>query len=282
VWTPIEQIIDIIKFIGGGLKMRFFIINEPKWEMAHFRPEEHPYKYHPSYPLRHGLLKTGEIDWAFWCKQETWMLDQAVRLLDYSKTGDDAYYGGPGRWKLYWQISDDLKRLLVAGGHHIFKGKPKLEEDGGRGKPAEDDCFAYDPSKSPGYNVYIRQNSLVYPKPFVEWAYRNNYLIPQGLQSLLPKIVNSEKPAPPDYTNVSIKKSAYVKALENVRHDDWKSRRGITAQLLNDLGFTARETYMALAESGKSLDDPNGDPDAIVRRWRKTGRQILENLEELE
>gem|GEM_PF-6941831 len=235
--------------------MRFFLKKGLKWELFSFKPEEYPYEYTPGYPLRHGLLKNGEIDWPFWCKQETWTMDQAVRLLDETRTGDDSYCALP--WPLYQEISDGLEKTLKASaGHHIFESKPNTEHG------------------------FILQNALVYPRPFIEWAYHNDFLIPVGLQSLLPKLLKSDHPSPFAYSNMVINKSMYIKALSSVHHDDWAARRGITAQLLNDLGFTARETYMALSESGKSLVDPNGDPDAIARKWRRTGRNILEKMEE--
>jgi hypothetical protein len=39
---------------------------------------------------------------------------------------------------------------------------------------------------------------------------------------------------------------------------------------------------MALSESGKSLDEPTGDPEAIARKWRRTGRHIMETLEKID
>jgi hypothetical protein len=123
--------------------MRFFIKNTPKWDMLNFKPEDHPYPYHPGFPIRHGLLKSGEIDWAFWLRQETWTFDQAVRLLDDSHTGDDTYCDHP--WPLYQQISDGLmKAISASAAHHIFKGKPNTNYE------------------------FIRQSSLVYPAPFIE------------------------------------------------------------------------------------------------------------------
>jgi hypothetical protein len=35
--------------------MRIFLKKGSPYTMIHFKPEEHPYKPHPSYPLRHGL-----------------------------------------------------------------------------------------------------------------------------------------------------------------------------------------------------------------------------------
>jgi hypothetical protein len=259
--------------------VRFFIKSELKWELLNFSPEEHPYDYNPGFPLRHGLLKNGEIDWPFWCKRETWTLDQAVRLLDDKRPGCDSYLDG--QWKAYWEISDGLKKVLASGGgYHIFKGKPRMMEALRRGKPSEDDCLISDPSKDSDYNIYIHHETLVYPRPFIEWAYHNDFFIPAGLQPLLPKMLTNERPSPFAYSNLAINRTAYLAALESVRRDDWNARRGILAQLLNDLGFTARETYMALSESGKSLDEPNGDPEAIARKWRRTGRHIMETLEE--
>lgn len=260
--------------------MRFFVKKDlDHWKFGNrFRPENHPYDYHSSYPLRHGLLKNGEIDWAFWCKQETWTFDQAVRLLDDERPGYDYFDGGP--WKKYWDLSDGLKKILASGGgYSIFNKRPKLEEDEDRGKPSDDERRGVDPSEASDYTLYIAHRNQVYPKPFVEWAYHNGHYIPVGLQGFLPKVLKSYNPSPFDYVNVAINKEAYTKALKNMRHDDWSSRRAITAQLLNDLGFTARETYMALSESGKSLAEPNGDPGAIARKWRRTGRHIMEKLE---
>jgi len=263
--------------------LRFFI----KSDLEHneftefFKPENHPYDYNPGFPLRHGLLKNGDIDWPFWCKQETWTLDQAVRLLDDRLPGYDTYYDGA--WKLYWEISDGLKKILASGGgYHIFKGKPRKGKALRRGKPSEDECLISDPSKGRDYTIFIRHDTLVYPGPFIEWAYYNGFYIPAGLQPLLPKILKSEQPSPFTYSTLAINRTAYIAALESVRHDGWNARRGILAQLLNDLGFTARETYMAMSESGKSLDEPNGDPEAIARKWRRTGRQAMEKLEETE
>ncbi len=91
------------------------------YKMFNFKPEEHPYAYDARFPIRHGLLKTGEIDWAFWLKQETWTLDQAVRLLDDTRTGDDTYCDHP--WPLYQDFSDGLMRALKASAaYHILKG----------------------------------------------------------------------------------------------------------------------------------------------------------------
>lgn len=144
--------------------MRTFWKKGPPYKMVNFNPEEHPYDYNPGFPIRHGLLKTGEIDWAFWLKQETWTFDQAVRLLDDSKTGDDTYCDSP--WPLYQKISDRLmKAINVSAAHHIFQGEPNIKFE------------------------FIRQSSLVYPAPFVEWAYHNGFSIPTGLQELLPEAI---------------------------------------------------------------------------------------------
>jgi hypothetical protein len=263
--------------------MRFFIKNNLDCsEFSNFfSPEKHPYEYHSSYPLRHGLLKNGDIDWPFWCKQETWTMDEAVRLLDDERPGYDSYYAGV--WKKYWNISDGLKKILASGGgYHIFQEKPELKKAFSRGKPSEDECLFGDPSEARDYTFYVPHDTRVYPKPFVEWAYHNDYFIPVGLQGLLPKALKADNPSPFGYINVAYNKETYIEALASVRHDDWDSRRGITAQLLNDLGFTARETYLALSESGKSLDEPNGDPDAIARKWRRTGRHLMEKLDEID
>jgi hypothetical protein len=242
---------------AGGRAVRFFIKSDLKWELTRFKPEDHPYDYNPGFPLRHGLLRNGEIDWTFWCKQETWTFDQAVRLLDNERTGDDTFFGGV--WPLYQEISAGLEKALkVSAGHHIFKGKPDTQYG------------------------FIIHYALVYPRPFLEWAYYNGFYIPAGLQSLLPKTLKNDQTLPFTYSNVAINKAAYIKALESRKSDDWDARRAITAQLLNDLGFTARETYMALSESGKSLDEPNGDPEAIARKWRRTGRHIMEEMENVD
>jgi len=261
--------------------VRFFIKNDLKLKSSFFKPEDHPYDYNPGFPLRHGLLKNGEIDWPFWCKQETWSLDQAVRLLDDKLPGYDSYYDRP--WKEYWKISDALKKVLASGGgYHIFKGQPRTMDALSRGKPSEEDCLFSDPSKAIDYTIYISHDTLVHSRPFIEWAYYNNFYIPAGLQPLLPKILKSEQPSPFAYSNLTINRTAYIAALESVRRDDWNSRRGILAHILNDLGFTARETYLALSESGKSLDEPTGDPEAIARKWRRTGRHIMETLEKID
>jgi hypothetical protein len=148
--------------------MRFFIKNDLKWDMVNFKPEEHPYPYHPGFPIRHGLLKTGEIDWGFWLKQETWTFDQAVRLLDDTRTGDDTYCDHP--WPLYQKISDGLmKALNASAAHHIFKGKPNTRHG------------------------FIRQSSVVYPAPFIEWAFHNGCGIPDGLRELLPVAIKKER-----------------------------------------------------------------------------------------
>ena len=139
----------------------------PPYKMYNFKPEEHPYPYHPGFPIRHGLLKTGEIDWGFWLKQETWTLDQAVRLLDDTRTGDDTYCDHP--WTLYHHISDGLmKAISVSAAQHIFKAQPNTEYG------------------------FIRQNSVVYPAPFIEWAFHNGYGIPDGLKELLPAAIKKE------------------------------------------------------------------------------------------
>lgn len=154
--------------------MRIFWKKGSPHKMVHFKPEEHPYKPHPSYPLRHGLLKSGEIDWHFWCQQKTWTFDQAVRLLDYTRTGDDGYIDTP--WDLYERISKGLEKAFKAGAaHHIFKG---------------------DPNTTYGF---IRQSSAVYPAPFVEWAYHNYFGIPEGLSSLLPEAIK-QKHGPAAYS----------------------------------------------------------------------------------
>lgn len=147
--------------------MRIFWKKGSPHKMVHFKPEEHPYKPHPSYPLRHGLLKSGEIDWAFWRRQEVWTFDQAVRLLDYTRTGDDGFTATP--WDLYQRISDGLEKAFKAGAtYHIFKGEPDTTHG------------------------FIYQSSKVYPAPFVEWAYHNYFGIPEGLSALLPESVRLE------------------------------------------------------------------------------------------
>jgi hypothetical protein len=97
----------------GWLTLRIFLKKGPPYKMVHFKPEEHPYKPHPSYPLRHGLLKSGEIDWPFWCRQKTWTFDQAIRLLDYTRTGEDGFVALP--WDLYQRISSGLEKAFKAG-----------------------------------------------------------------------------------------------------------------------------------------------------------------------
>lgn len=144
--------------------MPIFWKKEPPFKLMHFNPEEHPYKPHPSYPLRHGLLKSGEIDWPFWRRQETWTFDQAVRLLDYNRTPDDGFTATP--WKLYQRISDGLEKAFKAGAaYHIFNGEPNTTYD------------------------FIYHSTTVFPAPFVEWAYHNGFGIPEGLSGLLPESV---------------------------------------------------------------------------------------------
>lgn len=240
---------------------------------SHFNPKEYPYEKHYSYPLRHGLLKNGEIDWDFWCKQEFWTLDEAARLLETEKTADDSYYALATEY--YQRISDGLVVLVEANAwHHMFKEKPIINKLGEGDNLANeylrrDECHYY----------FISHSSLVYPRAFVEWAYHNNFFIPTALQKLLPNTIRNDKPDPCNYHNVAINKKGYTKALASISPEDWPSRRAITALLLQDLGFTARETYMALSETARSLEDAGGDPDAIVRKWRRTGRQLMEKLQ---
>ena len=92
--------------------MRFFLKKDLYRKMFNFKPEEHPYEYSSKFPIRHGLLKTGEIYWAFWCRREFWTFDQAVRLLDDELVGDDTYNAMP--WPFYSEVSQGLEKVPAA------------------------------------------------------------------------------------------------------------------------------------------------------------------------
>jgi hypothetical protein len=72
-------------------------------------------------------------------------------------------------WDLYQRISDGLEKAFRAGAaHHIFKGEPDTNHG------------------------FILQNTVVYPAPFVKWAYHNYLGIPEGLSPLLPEAVKQK------------------------------------------------------------------------------------------
>ena len=245
--------------------MRIFWKKGSRYKMVHFRPEEHPYKPHPSYPLRHGLLKSGEIDWQFWCRQKTWTFDQAVRLLDYTRTGDDGFEALP--WDLYQRISDGLEKAFKAGAaHHIFKGEPNIEYG------------------------FILQSSVVYPAPFVEWAFHNYFGIPEGLSPLLPEAVrhqhgpavysenpvsapaDSEDPLPerPDENAPPEHWATLFRGYKKIAKDsETKSLWEIMALRME--GLTNRQIYETLFEGTQN------SPKAFISKKIAKCRELLEH-----
>lgn len=245
--------------------MRIFWKRKPPYKLAHFKPEEHPYKPHPSYPLRHGLLKSGEIDWTFWRRQEVWTFDQAVRLLDYTRTGDDGFTATP--WDLYQRISDGLEKAFKAGAaHHIFKGEPDTTHG------------------------FIYHSSKIYPAPFVEWAYHNGFGIPEGLAELLPELIKQQY-GPSAFLENPASASNEAAVAAPVRPDEkappehWASlfrshKEGAGDRDTKELweimalrmeGFTNRQIYDQLFKKGR-----HSAPKAFISKKIAKCRELLQ------
>lgn len=121
----------------------------------------------------------------------------------------------------------------------------------------------------------VQLETLIYPRSFIKWAYRQNKSIPHQLCSLLPKAILEEIQKKLAYVTISINIKSFAEAFEKESNaSSTTNRRDIMAYLLSSLSFTADQIYQALTTKG----DAEADPARQARRWKEHGKQLVEGV----
>lgn len=257
--------------------MQFFFKKDNPPVLFHFREENYPYEPTPAQPLVHGTLENGDIDWDFWKKQEVWTLAQAIGLMQ-GYPGDEWHslaYDHRNR-----DYIDKLDTLIASGlDYTIFKKVlmnqlvPVTEKEHAKtNKPQFMDILGHIRHKKES----VRETSEVFPKEFVRWAYENHFVLPVEVLDMLPPVLNDSKKSQ-EHKNLTINIKPYIEAWQQkVGETSWANRRAVTAHLLAEVGFTAKQIYMALSGKGEA----EADPDRQVRKWKEKGKLLVsKNIE---
>lgn len=252
--------------------MRFLFKKNNPPKLFHFRKQDYPYAPHLGQPLIHGTLENGGIDWGFWKQQEIWTLAQAIGLMQG--------YPGDEYHSLAYDIRnreyiDRLDALIESGSAYTVFHKvlmnpvpPPTEKELEReNTPLIKAVLGNIVHKKES----VRETSEVYAKEFVRWAYENDFVLPYEIADMLPAVLQGAKTSP-EYRNLSINTKPYIAAWQQkVAEDTWTDRRAVTAYLLSQLGFTAKQIYMALSGKGEA----EADPDPKVRSWKEKGKYLV-------